>query len=106
MYRIFAASWQSWAGGHKDIFVYLNPNLLTPGGIWDNYFFQPLNALNEAAGGNYTALQVDPRTFGSVAYAVRSAISFYDTKNTTFNNLSNAVTGDKAAIQGKAGAAF
>jgi hypothetical protein len=109
MYRIYAATWTTYdalGAPHKDTFVYLNPNLLTPGGVWDNYFFQPATAIQDAQLGNYTLLQADPRTFADAAAGVQGVIDFYYTTNKIFWGISNAVSGDASAFKGQAGGAF
>ena len=62
LYRIYAAEWRtvSAIGAHKDTFVYLNPGLLQPGGTWDNYFYQPMKALNNATGAGARELHRGP----------------------------------------------
>ena len=106
--RIFAATWRSVdaVGPHKDIFVYLNPSLLQPGGIWDNFYHTPAQAILDATGGNYTGIQLDPRTFATDAAEVQGVITFYQNVTTTFQNLSDAVQGDASAFKGQAGGAF
>jgi hypothetical protein len=108
MYRIYAASWRkgSSAGAHQDTFVYLNPGLLDPGGIWDNYFHQPGQALYNAVGSNYTGVQLDPRTFATAAAAVQGAIGLLDRSNNTMERLSFTLEGDQSAFKGQAGEAF
>jgi hypothetical protein len=112
LYRIYAAEWRavSGVGAHKDTFVYLNPGLLQPGGIWDNYFYQPMQALNNAtmsgASANYTGVQLDPRTFAVAGAAVQGVQDFYNRTNTSFQGLSDAVKGDQSAFKGQAGDAF
>jgi hypothetical protein len=106
--RIFAATWRSVSdvGPHQDIFVYLNPNLLQPGGIWDNYYFQPYQALSETLNGNFTGIQLDPITFGTAAAEIQAAITFFDNTAQTFQGISNALQGDASAYQGQGGGAF
>jgi hypothetical protein len=106
--RIFAATWRSVSdvGPHQDIFVYLNPNLLQPGGIWDNYYFQPYQALNDTLNGNFTGVQLDPMTFGTAAAEVQGAITFFENTAQTFQGISNALQSDASAFQGQGGGAF
>ncbi len=104
MYRIYAASW----GNNKDTFVYLNPNLLQPGGTLDNYIYVPKTAIyNAVVNTDYTGFQgFDPRSFATAADAVYGVTNFYNTTDSTFKNLSDAVAGDESAFKGQAGAAF
>lgn len=104
MYRIYAVSW----GQHKDVFVYLNPNLLTPGGSMDNYIYSPKTAIYNAVVSSYfTGFQsFDPRSFLTAADAMGAVTEFYNTTNNTFKGLSDAVSGDQSAFKGQAGAAF
>jgi hypothetical protein len=106
--RIFAATWRSVSsvGPHQDIFVYLNPNLLQPGGIWDNYYFQPFQALTDTVNGNFTGVQLDPITFQTAAAEVQGAITFFQNTAQTFQGISNALQGDASSFQGQAGGAF
>ncbi len=106
--RIFAATWSnsSVINDHQDIFVYLNPNLLQPGGIWDNYFFQPYQAISDAVQGNYTGVQIDPMTFADAAAEVQGVISFYQGAENTFQDMSNNLQGDANQFKGQAGGAF
>ena len=116
MYRIYAASWRkgTGAGAHQDTFVYLNPGLLQPGGIWDNYYHQPGQALFNANGSsgsgagtsNYTGVQLDPRTFATAAAAVQGVIGLLDRSNNTMERLSFTLEGDQSAFKGQAGEAF
>ncbi len=103
--RIFAATWMSGAD-NQDIFVYLNPNLLQPNGIWDNYFNQPYQAITDAVQENYTGIQVDPLTFAIAAAEVQGVIDFYQNSSQTLQGLSNSLQGDASAFQGQAGGAF
>ena len=107
MYRIYAASW---GNNNKDTFVYLNPNLLQPGGALDNYIYQPKTALYNAVGTipDYTGLPAgfDVRSFTAASDAVKAVTDFYNTTDTTFKGLSDSVAGDQSAFKGQAGAAF
>ncbi len=105
MYRIYAVTWDI----DRDVFVYLNPDLLQPGSDMDTYIYQPKTAIYNAVGSNpsYTGFQsYDPRSFTTAADAMNGVTSFYNTTNNTFQTLSNAVAGDQSAFQGQAGSAF
>ncbi len=113
MYLIFDATWRSVdaIGPHHDTFVYLNPNLLTPGGAWDNYFYQPLQALYSAIGGdsgapNYGGVALNPRTFDVAATEVGGVEEFYNSAAGKFNTLASALQGEASQFKGQAGQAF
>ena len=104
MYRIYAVTW----GENKDVFVYLNPDLLKPGYDMDTYIYQPKTAIyNAVVSANDTAFQnFVPQSFTTAADAMAGVTDFYNTTNNTFQTLSNAVAGDASAFKGQAGAAF
>ena len=113
MYLIFDATWRTVdaIGPHHDTFVYLNPSIQTPGGTWDNYFAQPLQALYSAIGGgsgtpNYGALALDPRTFYAASAEVAGVEQFFNTASGQFNNLATALQGEASQFKGQAGQAF
>src|SRR5216683_3530515 len=102
LYRIFDAWWgQDIAKGPAEktvgMSLYLNPNLQKSGGIWNNYFWQSVQAIQEASnsgqGGytntSYTGLQnFDPRSFGNAYMELYLAEMFYGSTETTLDRKS------------------
>src|SRR5260221_4987609 len=120
LYRIFDAWWgQDIAKGPAQktvgMSVYLNPNLQKSGGIWDNYFWQSVQAIQEASnsgqGGytntKYTGLQnFDPRSFGNAYMELYLAEMFYGSTENTLKRIRDQLSGDLSQFNGQAGAAL
>ncbi|HEY1702843.1 MAG TPA: hypothetical protein VGG75_24315 [Trebonia sp.] len=110
LYRIFGATWKSGVAGswvnHKDIFVYVNPGLLTPQGSWDEYFNTPVQAVNAARSGDYSSVNVDPRTLVTAADEVAGVTSFFGNTATSFNSMVYNLGSDDSSFKGQAGQAF
>jgi hypothetical protein len=110
LYRIFGATWRDGAlgpaGTHKDIFVYVNPGLLTPQSAWDEYFNTPVQAVNAARSGDYSSVNVDPRTLVTAADEVAGVTSFFSSAAGSFNGMVNNLGSDDSSFKGQAGQAF
>src|SRR3984957_3253227 len=105
MYEVYHATWKNGAKGHA-IYVYLNPDLLTPNAQWDNYAYIPHELVSQVSTGNYSGVWLDPRTFTDAGIAVGGVWSAYNSISTSLNTKASQLKGDASQFKGKAGGAF
>jgi hypothetical protein len=90
-------------------YVYLNPDLQGAGGPWDEYYNTPVNVLSQILSSSppdYTAVAVDPRTFGSAAAAFDVIQDFYLNAADYFYSTSDGLKSEASQFKGQAGEAF
>jgi hypothetical protein len=101
LHLIWSADWNTkpMAGG-ESLQVYLNPDVYTAGGPWDQFSTGPARPMSEVAAQNFSALPLDPGTFGAASGGITSVTTMLAGVASQFRDLSGQATGDNSGFHG------
>jgi hypothetical protein len=101
LHLIWSASWDTKpTSGSTSLQVYLNPDVYTTGGPWDQFVTGPAGAMSEIAAENYGALPLIPATFGAASSGIAGVATMLAAAARQFGDLSGQVTTDNSGFQG------
>jgi hypothetical protein len=100
-HQIWTASWNDKPdSGAESIAIYLNPQLYTTGGAWDQFENTPAAVMSAVAAGSYTTLMVNPRTFQSARVGLADVMTELGSLAQQFQLLNHQATAETTGFQG------